>query len=368
LPIVIKYTILILNNQGSKMLTEKIRLGIVGLGRIATEVHLPLLKNMKQIEVAAVCDSNAEQLEKARRLFGIERGYTDISRMLDEQNLKIVDICTPPGSHKDLCLAAFAAGVNVMVEKPFVTSVAEADTVIRAAGERKLALHVLHNQSYLPVYRKARKILKSGVLGDVLNVHVKMTLQFEKAWLRPDNWAGHIPGGPLGEVAPHAVLLFLEFLETDSVDSIQAVASNANNQAILKADELLISIKAGKKIGSCCVSNSPSARTTVDVIGSKLWLFVDGDSQIVVKYSPVKNFYDRSTRVFSDILQRFSCIIPAAANLVSGRYRNTLGQEFLFRASLKAIRGQDIYPVSLEMVREEVRILEAAFTQTGLLL
>ncbi len=137
--------------------------------------------------------------------------------MLEVQKLDVVDICTPPGNHRELCLEALNAGVNVMVEKPFTISVADADVVINAARQKHLALHVLRNQSYLPIYLKAKEILRSGEIGELLNVHVKMALPFEKEWLHPGNWASRIPGGPLGEVAPHVVMLFLEFLDTNSV-------------------------------------------------------------------------------------------------------------------------------------------------------
>jgi predicted dehydrogenase len=352
------------------MTSRKIRIAIIGVGRIAEEVHLPVLLKMPRVQVVAICDHDKQRLEKVRKLFGIEKGYTDLNTMIKEQKLDAVDICSPPGNHRELCLQAFNAGVNVIVEKPFVTTAADADLVISTAKQKNLALHVIHNQSYLPVYIKAKKLLHSGELGEILNVHVKLALPFEEEWLNPDHWACRMPGGPLGEVAPHAVMLFLEFLDTNYVEEIHAVATNANGHTTIKADELIITAKAGKKIGSCCVSNQPAHRTTIDIMGSKVWAFVDGDSQVIVKYPAIggRDTLARGKRVLSDIVQRSSAIFSAAANVAIGRYRPSapLGHKYLFNESFKEICGEGVYPISLEQVREKVRILEIAFKQTGL--
>jgi len=352
------------------MKDRKIRLGVVGLGYIATQVHLPLLLKMPEVQVVALCDQEQQRLKSVCHSSRINNAYTDLAQMLQTQKLDVVDICTPPNTHKALCLEALDAGVNVIIEKPLTTSVADADSMISAAREKRLALHILHNQSYLPIYLKAKKILHSGEIGELLNVNVRMALPFEEAWLDPAHWTHRIPGGPLGEVAPHAAMLFLEFLDTNSVDEVHAVAANASGYPSLKADELIITVKAGNRIGSCCVSNAPVDGMTIDIEGTKLRLFVDGAAQIVVKYSPIGgSTLARGGRVLSDMLQRSRSIISASANVAIGRYRprSPLGQEYLFKESFKEITGQGVYPISLEKVREEVRILEIAFTQTGLL-
>jgi len=347
----------------------KIKLGVVGLGYVATQTHLLLLQKMTDVQVVAICDRDPQRLEKARRLFRIEKGYTDMVTMLREQKLDVVVICTPPGSHKELCLQAFDVGVNVMVEKPFTTTVADADAVIDAAKRKNLHLHILHNQSYLPIYLKAKELLRSGKIGEVLNVHITMATPFnkEKAFLDPAHWTSLLPGGVLGEVVPHAAMLFLEFLDTNSVDEVYAVAVNSNGYSNLKADQMIMTVRTGNRIGSCCVTCAPACRTTIDIIGTKLWVCIDGEAQIIIKYPPANNFRERAARVVYDMSQRIGCIIPAAMNVALGRYRQTLGQEYLFKESIKEIRGEGVYPITLEKVREAVRILEIAFKQTNLL-
>lgn len=354
------------------MQDRKIRLGVVGLGYIAMQAHLPLLLKMRGLQVVALCDRDQQRLERAKDLFRVAAVYTDLAQMLEEQKLDIVDICTPPDTHKALCLEALNAGCNVMVEKPLTTNVADADLIINTAKEKRLALHVLHNQSYSPAHLKAKKILlQSGEIGEVLNVEVNMAFPFSKEWSDPSHWVNRIPGGPLGETAPHAAFLLLEFLDTNFVDEVQAVAANASGWPTFKADALKVIVKAGKRIGSFLISNAPISYMTTVIMGTKLTLFVDNYAQIIVKYPPVLGgTLARGRHVLSDMFQRSCCIVSAAAKVAAGQWRATgrfIGHKYLFQESLKEITGQGVYPVSLEKVREAVRILEIAFKQTGLL-
>lgn len=347
---------------------EPIRLGVVGLGGIATSNHLQIWPKMKdEVQIVALCDIAKEKLEKASKQFRVKKLYADIVEMLENENIDAIDICTPPNTHRDLCLKAFRAGINCIVEKPLATTVATTDELIKSARDNKVNLFVIHNYSFLPVLRKAKDLVHSGELGDVLQVDVKLSLPEEFSSL--SNWAHNLPGGFLGEIAPHPCYILVEFLNNDIKDVKAQMIKRSSNKFIV-GDELGVLVRTENAIGSFSVSlNSPTRRMIINLIGSKLWVFVDAEAQVLVKYPPVtgsRAVFHRGMRAMSDIFQRINCLAGVSFNVITGRQTPLFeGHKYLFSQAIKVLRGQGTYPVSLDMVRREAEILEIAFSQVG---
>ena len=94
----------------------KIKFGIAGLGRIG-KIHLDNLLRMDEVEVVAVADPIATELEMARKK-GIELATTSYETMINSKTLDAVVICTPTDSHADYVEIAAKAGIHVFCEKP----------------------------------------------------------------------------------------------------------------------------------------------------------------------------------------------------------------------------------------------------------
>ena len=86
---------------------DKFKAGIVGCGAIASIRHIPaLLKLKEKVILQAVCDKNENLARDVARKNGISGVYTDLSQMLANENLDVVDICTPPQIHAPLTIEA----------------------------------------------------------------------------------------------------------------------------------------------------------------------------------------------------------------------------------------------------------------------
>ena len=344
-----------------------IRLGMVGLGGAAIAGHLPLLLKMKdQVQIVALCDKDQETLQTMSRRFGVGKTYRDINEMLRQGKLDAVDICTPPLTHKELCLSALKANVNCIVEKPIVTSVADFDELTAVAGERNLGIFVIHNNSFTPILRKARKLLNSGEIGDILQVDVRFSFAVGEEY-NPEHWVYKLPGGIFGEGAPHACGIFAEFLGGEARE-IASQMIRRSSSTRLWGDELKVLVRTDKNLGSLSVSlNSPTRKLMVDLIGSKLWVSIDADAQTLVKYKPIPcgqhAIFKRGQRSLSEIFQRVGCLASVTADVATGRYRPSEGHRYLLDQAVKALRGEGAYPVKPEHLREGVKILEAAFSQ-----
>jgi predicted dehydrogenase len=135
----------------SRTASERLRVGIVGGGAITQVAHLPVLRKLKSIEVAAICDID---LPKARALadrFAVKDAFDDIEDLLRYEALDAVVICSPNHLHESHILAALSANLHVLVEKPLTMTAVSAQRIIKAAEKRDRVVMVGMNHRYRPV-------------------------------------------------------------------------------------------------------------------------------------------------------------------------------------------------------------------------
>ena len=111
------------------------RAAIVGTGAIATSHAEALRAAGDRVELVAVVDVDAERAGAFAEKWNVPRVHPGLAALLDEEQLDVVHVCTPPRSHVPLALECLAANVNVLVEKPPALSLSEIDTLIGYNGE-----------------------------------------------------------------------------------------------------------------------------------------------------------------------------------------------------------------------------------------
>jgi predicted dehydrogenase len=142
-----------------------IRAAILGLGDVAEQIHLPACAMLPEVALVAACEPNPERRVRVGRRFGISTIYPDVETLLEREKPDVIIICTPPASHKNLCLAALERGANVLCEKPFVASVGEADEVIAAAERHRRSVFVNNQYRFMNIYRLSHERIASGEFG-----------------------------------------------------------------------------------------------------------------------------------------------------------------------------------------------------------
>jgi len=116
---------------------SKVRMGVIGVGKMAEICHLPILAKLPQVELVAFCDTNPENLKARANQYGIRARYTDHHELLEREHLDAVCIFVPPFAHTDAEIIAANKGIAVFVEKPPALSMAKAHEIhaaIRRAG------------------------------------------------------------------------------------------------------------------------------------------------------------------------------------------------------------------------------------------
>lgn len=161
-----------------KSMTDKFRVGFIGVGRpwksegatgfgMAYE-HARGYEESGQCELVACADINEENGQAFAEKTGAGKVYTDYPKMMAEQNLDIVSICTWPHLHAPMTIAAAEAGVKAIhCEKPMATSWGEAREMARVCDERGVNLTFNHQRRFLQPFHIARELAHDGTIGEL---------------------------------------------------------------------------------------------------------------------------------------------------------------------------------------------------------
>ena len=95
---------------------EKLRVGVIGCGRISVR-HLLPLTSIDEVELVACCDIKKDRADEAAEKYG-SKAYYSYEEMIDSEKLDAVHLCLPHYLHSSVAIYAFEHGVNVLTEKP----------------------------------------------------------------------------------------------------------------------------------------------------------------------------------------------------------------------------------------------------------
>lgn len=147
---------------------NKVNVAVIGCGNVSWRYHFPGLKNAPNISVNALVDTN---LERAMMLKNQFLGSKDVAvtndyrEVLESPHVQAVIIATPPNLHESIALDALKAGKHVFCEKPFVVTVEEAKSVLRALKGTNLKFMVGFNYRFIPHFSKMADLLRKGAIG-----------------------------------------------------------------------------------------------------------------------------------------------------------------------------------------------------------
>ena len=103
-----------------------IKIGVIGIGWMAVDNHIPLLQALPDFEVTAVCGLGQEKLKKVQEKFGISSGTEDYRELLLNEGLDGVVVSSPHYFHYEHTAAALERGIHVLCEKPMTLRASEA--------------------------------------------------------------------------------------------------------------------------------------------------------------------------------------------------------------------------------------------------
>jgi dTDP-4-amino-4,6-dideoxygalactose transaminase/predicted dehydrogenase len=143
------------------------RVGVIGCGVMGRD-HVREIQGLSALEVVALADTNLATLKTVGGEEGIAAQYTDYRAMLSQEKLDVAVVCTWPGLHAEVTIAAVDAGVKtILCEKPIALNLAEADAMLGACRRHDARLVVGHQHRFNPHINLAREAIRSGKIGEI---------------------------------------------------------------------------------------------------------------------------------------------------------------------------------------------------------
>ena len=147
---------------------DKLRIGIIGCGGIATNKHVPALTACGDLcEITAFCDIDEEKAVKLAANNKNAKIYTDYRALLENKDIDVVHICTPNVSHSALTIDAFSAGKHVLCEKPMAHNTEDASKMIEAWKKSNRKFTIGYQNRFRPEVLMLKKCCEAGDLGDI---------------------------------------------------------------------------------------------------------------------------------------------------------------------------------------------------------
>ncbi|MCG8485211.1 MAG: inositol 2-dehydrogenase [Clostridia bacterium] len=203
---------------------EKVKVGIVGLGRLGIEHAKNLAFNIPNAELIAVCSVVEKEVNELVKDWNIPYGYTDYNEMIQNKELDAVAVLSPSPYHVEHITAALEQGLHVFVDKPLGVTIEEcktAESAVEAHSDKVFMIGFMRR--YDPSYAHAKNLIKQGKIGTPFLIRcssidpehtIKDAIRF-----------GATSGGLFIDMTVHDIDLARWFLEQE-VDQIYAIGGS----------------------------------------------------------------------------------------------------------------------------------------------
>jgi myo-inositol 2-dehydrogenase/D-chiro-inositol 1-dehydrogenase len=145
-------------------MTERVRVAVVGTGAWWGRQHAIAFSSRPDAQLCAVVGRNPERTEDRAAEFRVP-GYLDVEEMLDRERPDLVAVCLPNEGHFEPTLRIIKAGFPLLVEKPLVFDLHEADDLLAEAERRDLFFAINFNHRYAKPVQLAHEAVRKGALG-----------------------------------------------------------------------------------------------------------------------------------------------------------------------------------------------------------
>jgi UDP-N-acetyl-2-amino-2-deoxyglucuronate dehydrogenase len=232
---------------------RKIRIAVIGCGRISKNHFGSIAQHSQELELAAVCDMDPHTLKQHTDQHQVP-GYTDMAALLENEQLDMVALCTPSGLHPAQTILAASHKVHVITEKPMATRYEDGLAMVKACDEANVRLFVVKQNRRNTTLQLLKRAASEKRFGKIHMVQINVF------WTRPQSyydqgngWRGtwELDGGAFMNQASHYVDL-LDWI-IGPVEKVQAMMSTTRNIEVEDSGVLNIRWRHGA-LGSMSVS------------------------------------------------------------------------------------------------------------------
>jgi len=211
-----------------KVSDRKIRIAIVGCGRISKNHFGSIEQHQDNIELVSICDVQQDVLSKHEAEYKV-KGYLDLEQMLENEKLDLVAFCTPSGIHAKQTEICAKYGVNVMTEKPMATEWSDGVRMVKACDDAGVRLFVVKQNRRNITLKLLKRAIEEKRFGKINMVHLNVFWTRPQEYYDQAEWRGtlKLDGGAFMNQASHYVDL-LDWL-IGPIDKVQAMMSTTRD-------------------------------------------------------------------------------------------------------------------------------------------
>lgn len=148
---------------------EKVRIGVIGAGRIA-HVMCAAYEDIGEAELVAVMDTVPSAAEALKDRFGLKRSYGNVDDLLADKEVDAVLVCAPTQLHAQIVIKAAAAGKHIFCQKPMALSVADCDTMNAAVDAAGVVMQIGFMLRFTPPFGEVKKRIEQGEIGEIIGI------------------------------------------------------------------------------------------------------------------------------------------------------------------------------------------------------
>ncbi len=213
---------------------KKLGTAVVGTGFWGKN-HARVYKDLQETDLLAVCDIDAERAKAVADQFGA-KPYTSVRRMLQNEEIEAVSVCTWSTSLAKVAIEVAKAGKHVLVEKPMAASVKQAERLVDAAKKNHVHLTVGFLMRFIPGLQQMKKAVEEKTIGELVSATAK----------RVSQWPERIGDvGVVKDTAIHDIDVMLYLFNKDPI-AVYARAGSMRNKKFEDYAQIMLTFEGGK--------------------------------------------------------------------------------------------------------------------------
>lgn len=334
------------------------KIGIVGCGMISGH-HLNAATRYRGAEVVGLVDRDLSRARAQAARYSVAKAFDNLPELLALKP-DVVHVLTPPALHRGVVVEALQGGAHVYVEKPMALSVADCETMSRAAAAANRQICVGHNWLYSPAVLEAQRRIASGKTGAIVQASASFNYDVRRnPSFGEQHWSKELPGGLAEDLAVHQLGLLIRFLGAPL--RCHAISRAAASVPGGKSADVRAVIEAERGLGAIAVSlHALPDMSLFDIWCEREMLRINISSMTltVMRDLPVKRSIARGLSNFDVSAQLVGSTVASTFKLLRRKVDGSYGivpMIHAFYAALEAGRPAPVGPLEGTQAVEVLR-------------
>jgi predicted dehydrogenase len=307
-------------------MTRKYRVAVIGAG-IAERHLMGFQWNPDLFEVPVLCSLDEDRGRRLCEAYGVPEYTADTDGLFGRDDIDIIDICTPPSSHFELCARSLAAGKHVICEKPLFGSIGDCDRMAEILKSSDARLMPIFQYRYGSGLQKLKRLVEAGLAGRPIMTTIEThwwrgPAYYAVAWR--GKWASELGGGLLGHaIHAHDMLNYIHgpcaeiyacgatLVNPIEVEDTMALAVKMQNGSLASLSMTLGSREEISRLRFCFYDLVAESITEPYTMSRDPWKFVAGTPEQQEKVDEALAGHEHTEDGYTEQFRRFHAALES---------------------------------------------------------